>query len=196
SASVTITVNPPPVGTGIGLRADYYDNIDFTGTRVRRIDPTVSFDWGSGQPDPAIGPDQFSARWIGQVQPRLNETYTFYVVDDDVLWCIIDLLVHAWIDQSPTEYPAFIPLQAGYLYDLKMEMYENGGGAVASLSWSSPNVPKEIIPSTQLYPPLSSNIPPSVTLPSPSTRAMFVSTSTANIRADASDLDGAVFKLE
>jgi len=35
SLPVTITVNPPPVGTGIGLRADYYDNIDFTGTRVR-----------------------------------------------------------------------------------------------------------------------------------------------------------------
>ncbi len=198
SASVTITVNPPPLGTGIGLRGDYYDNIDFTGTRVRRIDPTVSFDWGGGQPDPGIGPDQFSVRWIGQVQPRFNETYTFYVVADDGvrLWVNNQLLVDRWIDQGPTEYFGFIPLQAGYLYDLKMEMYENGGGAYASLSWSSPNVTKEIIPSTQLYPPVSSNIPPSVSLTSPSTGAVFVATSTVNLIADASDLDGAVFKVE
>jgi len=198
SAPVTITVNPPPVGTGIGLRADYYDNIDFTGTRVRRIDPTVSFDWGGGQPDPAIGPDQFSVRWIGQVQPRFNETYTFYVVADDGvrLWVNNQLLVDRWIDQGPTEYSAFVPLQAGYLYDLKMEMYENGGGAVASLLWSSPNVTKEIIPSTQLYPPVSSNIPPSVILTSPATGAVFVATSTVTLSADASDLDGAVFKVE
>jgi hypothetical protein len=198
SAPVNITVEPPPIGSGIGLRADYYDNSDFTGTRVRRIDPVVSFDWGGGQPDPAIGPDTFTVRWIGQVQPRFTETYTFYVVADDGvrLWVNNQLLVDRWIDQSPTEYAGFIQLQAGVLYDLKMEMYENGGGAVARLLWSSPSVSKEVIPSTQLYPPISSNIPPSVTLTSPTTGAVFVATSTVTLSADASDLDGAVVRVD
>jgi hypothetical protein len=61
SAPVSITVNPPPLGSGIGLRADYYDNADFTGTRVRRLDPVVNFDWGGGQPDLASAPTR-SAR--------------------------------------------------------------------------------------------------------------------------------------
>jgi hypothetical protein len=77
-----------------------------------------------------------------------------------------------------------------------MEMYENGGGATAELFWSSPSVAKEIIPSTQLYPPVSSNIPPNVTLTSPATGAVFVATSTVNLAADATDLDGAVYKVE
>jgi hypothetical protein len=198
SAPVSITINPPPIGTGIGLRGDYYDNMDFTGARVRRIDPVVNFDWGSGQPDPTIGADTFSVRWLGQVQPRFNETYTFYVVADDGvrLWVNNQLVVDRWIDQSPTEYSGAVPLLAGYLYDIKMEMYENGGGAVARLLWSSVSVPKEVIPSTQLYPPASSNIPPSVTLTSPTTGAVVVATSTVTLSANASDLDGAVLRVD
>lgn len=198
SAPAIITIEPPPIGGGIGLRADYYENIDFTGTRVRKIDPVVSFDWGGGQPDPAIGADTFSVRWIGQVQPRFTETYSFYVVADDGvrLWVNNQLLVDRWIDQGPTEYAGFIQVQAGVLYDIKMEMYENGGGAVAQLLWSSPSVTKEIIPSTQLYPPASSNIPPSVALTSPATGAVFVATSTVTLSADASDLDGAIIRVD
>jgi hypothetical protein len=198
SPPLNITIDPPPIGRGIGLRADYYDNLDFTGTRVRKIDSVLSFDWGGGQPDPGIGADTFSVRWIGQVQPRFTETYAFYVVADDGvrLWVNNQLLVDRWIDQGPTEYTGFIQLHAGNLYDIKMEMYENGGGAVARLLWSSPSVTKEVIPSEQLYPPASSNIPPNVTITSPSTGAVFVATSTVTLSADASDLDGAVIRVD
>ncbi len=198
SAPATITVNPPPIGFGIGLRADYFDNIDFTGARVRRIDPVVSFDWGSGQPDPGIGADTFSVRWVGSVQPRFTETYTVYAAADDGvrLWVNNQLLIDRWIDQGTTEYSAFVPMQAGVLYDIRMEMYENGGGAAAFLSWSSPTVSKEVIPSTQLYPPVGSNVPPVVALTSPATGAVFVATSTVNLTADAVDPDGAIFKVE
>ncbi len=198
SAPVTVTINPPPVGNGIGLRADYYDNADFTGTRVRRIDPVVDFDWGNGSPDPGIGADGFSARWIGQVQGRFTETYSFHVIADDGvrLWVNNQLLVDRWIDQGPTEYTGFVQMQAGVLYDIKMEMYENGGGAVARLLWSSPSVNRETIPAAQLYPPQGSNVPPVVSLTSPATGAVFVATSTVNLTANATDLDGAIFKVE
>src|SRR6185436_414027 len=181
SAPVAIQVTPPPLGNGIGLRGDYFDNADFTGTRVRRVDPTVSFDWGSGQPDAAIGADTFSVRWTGSVQPRFGETYTFYTVSDDGvrLWVNNQLLIDNWTDHGPTENAGILALQGGLLYDIRMEMYENGGGAVAQLLWSSPSVSKEIIPATQLYPPLSSNLPPVVTITSP-TGGVFVSGATLN----------------
>ena len=35
---------------GNGLAATYYDNMDFTGATVSRIDPTVNFNWGSARP--------------------------------------------------------------------------------------------------------------------------------------------------
>jgi len=198
SAAATVTILPPPIGNGIGLRGDYFDNADFTGTRVRRIDSVVDFDWGSGQPDAAIGADTFSVRWVGQVQPRFSETFTFYVVGDDGvrLWVNSQLLVDRWIDQGPTEYSGFLPMQAGNLYDIRFEYYENGGGAAARLLWSSPTVNKEVIPSAQLYPPVSSNLPPVVSLTSPATGALFVATSTVTLSADATDPDGAIFKVE
>ena len=198
SDPVTITVAPPPIGGGIGLRGDYYDNIDFTGTRIRRIDPFIGFDWGGGSPDPAIGSDTFSVRWTGQVQPRFTETYTFYTVTDDGvrLWVNNQLVIDKWIDQGPTEWPGFISLQAGQLYDIRMEYYENGGGAAAQLYWSSPNVVKELIPSAQLYPPATSNLPPAVSLTRPATGSVFVASSPVTIVAAATDSDGAVFKVE
>ena len=57
-----------------------------------------------------------------------------------------------WTDHSPTENSGTIALTAGVKYDITMEYYENTGGAVAQLSWSSASTPKQIIPQTQLYP--------------------------------------------
>jgi hypothetical protein len=198
SSEITVTVLPPPVGTGIGLRSDYYDNIDFTGTRVRRVDAQVNFDWGGGSPDPALGAEQFSVRWNGQVQPRFSEAYTFYTVSDDGirLWVNNQLLIDRYFDQGPTEWSGVISLQAGVLYDIRIDYYENGGGAAARLLWSSPSVLKEVIPSTQLYPPTSSNLPPSVTLTSPATGSVFVATAPINLSASATDADGAIAKVE
>jgi hypothetical protein len=45
-----------------------------------------------------------------------------------------------------------ITLTAGQRYDITLEFYENGGGAMAKLLWSSPSQAKEIIPQSQLYP--------------------------------------------
>jgi hypothetical protein len=44
-----------------------------------------------------------------------------------------------------------------------MEFYENGGGALASLSWSSTSQAKQIVPQTFLYPPVSGDYSQGVT---------------------------------
>jgi hypothetical protein len=136
-----------------GLAATYYNNKDFTGSTVTRTDATVNFSWGNGSPDPAIGPDTFSARWTGQVMPQYSQTYTFYARTDDGvrLWVNGQLLVDKWIDQGSTEWSGTIALTAGQKYSILMEYYENGGGAVAQLRWSSPSQAKQIIPSSRLF---------------------------------------------
>ncbi|HUW83262.1 MAG TPA: Calx-beta domain-containing protein, partial [Phycisphaerae bacterium] len=142
------------VGNGTGLTGEYYDNIDFTALTLTRVDATVNFNWGSGSPDPSMGADTFSIRWTGQVQPLYSETYTFYTNTDDGvrLWVDGQLIVDHWVDQGPTEWSGTIALSAGVKYDIEMEYYENGGGAVAELRWSSASQAKEIIPQGQLYP--------------------------------------------
>lgn len=123
-------------GSGNGLSATYFDNLDFTDLRVTRTNQTVNFDWGGGSPDPASGVDTFSVRWSGQVEPRYTEAYTFYTTSDDGvrLWIDNQLLIDNWTDHGPTENTGTISLSAGQKYDLRMEFYEQGGEAAAKLS--------------------------------------------------------------
>ena len=148
------------IGSGNGLTATYWDNRDFTGTSVVRTDRTVNFNWGNGAPVAGIGADTFSVRWSGEVQPQFSQTYTFYARADDGirLWVNNQLLVDRWIDQGPTEWSGSIALTAGIRYPIRLEYYENGGGAVAELRWSSSSTPKSLIPGSQFYPTTSGGL--------------------------------------
>jgi glucose/arabinose dehydrogenase len=143
-----------PGGTGTGLSATYFNNQDFTGTMVSRLDPTVDFVWGTGSPAPAIGADTFSARWSGQVEAPSTGAFTFYTQSDDGvrLWINGQQIVNNWTDHSTTENSGTITLTAGQKYTVLMEFYENGGGATARLLWSAASIPKAVVPSVRLYP--------------------------------------------
>ncbi len=150
------------IGNGAGLLGRYYE---FTGgtppanpfqtLQLERIDGTVDFDWANGSPDPAVNDDLFAVRWLGQVQPLYSEEYTFYTWSDDGirLWVDGQLVVDAWTDHGAQEDSGVITLEAGERYDIEVHYYENGGDAVAGLSWESANQVKEIIPALYLYPP-------------------------------------------
>jgi hypothetical protein len=147
---------------GGGVKGQYYRGMNFENLVLTRIDPQIDFNWGDpGSPDPVVGDDQFSARWTGEVEAGFTETYTFYGrADDGVrLWIGGQQLVDAWIDQGATEYSGTIDLVEGNKYGVVMEYYENGGGAVAELRWSSPSTPKQFVPQAALSPPIKANTP-------------------------------------
>ena len=148
-------------GTG-GIRGDYYKGMNFENFVLTRTDPQINFNWGDpGGPDPAVGDDNFSVRWTGEVEAVFTETYTFYPTTDDGVRLYVDglLLVDNWIDRSATEDKATIDLVAGNTYSLVMEYYENTGGAVAELRWSSPRTPKQLIPQAAFSPPVKASSP-------------------------------------
>lgn len=142
------------VTTG-GLSAQYFDNMDFTAPRVTRIDPTVDFDWGSGSPDSSMAPETFSVRWSGFITPRYSQAYTLYTTSDDGVRVTFDgaVLINNFTDHGPTENQGTTAvLTAGQAYPIQIDYYENWGGAVARLSWSSAGQQKEVVPSSQLTP--------------------------------------------
>ena len=150
----TSTPPPPPTpGSGAGLTGEYYDTIDLSGPPFFRLDGTVDFNWGSGSPDASLGTDTFSVRWTGRVEAMTSETYTFITRSDDGvrLWIDSQLIIDNWTDHGPTDNSASVALTSGQIVDLRMEYYENGGGAVAELDWSTPSIARQAIPSTQLH---------------------------------------------
>lgn len=154
SGGVEQQVTTPAASSGgNGLMGRYYDNIDFTGTNFTRTDATINFNWGTGSPDPRIGSDTFSVRWTGQIEARFSENYTFITRTDDGvrLWINNQLIIDRWVNQSPADRTGTIALVAGQRYSIRMDYFENGGGAVAQLSWSSPSQPREIVPQRFLY---------------------------------------------
>ncbi len=148
------TVPPPANGNGTGLLATYFNNANFTAQVLQRTDAQINFNWGSGSPDAKIGANTFSVRWEGEVLPRYTEEYTFRTTSDDGvrLWVDGKLIVDKWVNQPPRTYSGKVRLQAGKKVKIRMDYYENGGGAVAKLEWQSANQNREVVPKSQLFP--------------------------------------------
>ncbi len=154
TATITIDDNDSVQAAGTGLLGEYFDGPNFTSRFLNRVDSTVNFNWGTGSPANGMGVDTFSVRWSGKIEPRYNETYTFRTTTDDGvrLWVNNQLLINQWKDQTATAYTATIALNAGQLYDIRLEYYENISTASAVLQRSSASQALEVIPRSQLYP--------------------------------------------
>jgi hypothetical protein len=145
AASPTVTATPTPLTactTGSYL-AEYFNNRTLSGSpAVTRCEAApLSYDWGSGSPVSGVGSDNFSVRWTGRFSFS-SGTYTFIARADDGVRVWVDgtAVIDAWWDQPPTEYRAAITMTAGE-HEVKMEYYENSGGAVAQLRWEPQATP-------------------------------------------------------
>lgn len=132
---------------GQGLVGDYFTNTTFPGgsPAMKRIDVPIRYNWPEGMspkttyPDRVVSTDQFAVRWEGNLWASPPGQYSFVATTDDGirLWIDDQLVINAWYDQPPTSHSVIVNLSTG-LHSIRMEMYENAGGAVASLGWTSP----------------------------------------------------------
>ena len=198
SVAVATLLNSSAIGNGTGLTGSYFSNQALTFTNpptLVRTDATVNFNWGSGSPDPSISVDHFTVRWTGAVQAPLADTYMFYTTTDDGvrLWINDQLIINSWVDQGATERSGSIKLVAQQRYNLRMEYYENGGSAVATLSWGTPSMTKTIIPQNQLYP--VTNPPPVVNVTAPTNGSTYTASASLSISASAASAFNSLGKV-
>ncbi len=120
---------------------------------LERLDPTVNFNWGTYSPDPSIRTNDFAVRWTGQVEAPTSETYTFHTQTDDGvrLWVNGQMIIDNWTNGSNTYDSVAIALTKGQRYPIRLEYYEDGGDARCELSWSTPTIARETIPSRYLW---------------------------------------------
>lgn len=130
-----VQVGNTPTPSGV-FNTEFFNNKTLNGTpMLNRTDATVNFDWGNGSPDPSVPADNFSVRWT-KAERLVVGTYEFTVTGDDGVRLFVDneLILDKWIDQPPTTYKISKALADGN-HVIKLEYYENGGGAVAKLSY-------------------------------------------------------------
>lgn len=135
-----------------GLAVDYFAGMNFEQRVLSRVDSEVDFDWGEGSPAPEVPVDEFSGRWTGQLIPPQSGAYTFYTVSDDGvrLWLNDKLIIDNWTDHPPTENEGRFDLEAGKPVGVRLEWYEDRGGAVVRLLWAAEKLPKAVVPRTAL----------------------------------------------
>jgi PA14 domain len=127
---------PPPTCPAGEYSTQYFGNTTLSGTAVlQRCETAINHDWGTGSPAAGVPTNQFSARWTGTHSFSAG-TYQFTATADDGIRVWVDgaLVIDSWREQPPTTYQATRSVTAGN-HDVKVEYYENGGGAVARVSW-------------------------------------------------------------
>ncbi|RZU00952.1 PA14 domain-containing protein [Rivibacter subsaxonicus] len=147
---------PPPSGSGTGLAASYFSNATLTGTPVMGRTEAVNFAWGTASPGSGVPVDRFSVRWEGTVNAPSGGSYQFQTLSDDGvrLWVNGVQLINNWTNHGPTtNTSAAISLTAGQRYAIRLEYYENVGGATIQMNWKPPGASAyAAVPANQLFP--------------------------------------------
>ncbi len=120
-----------------GLSGAYFNNAEFTGKPVKiQTDSEINFNWGQEGPT-GLGRDNFSVSWSGKLTARESGTYYLATESDDGSRVFIndELIVDNWGDHAPTTQIGMIELLAEKPVDIKIVVYEHGGGASIKLMW-------------------------------------------------------------
>lgn len=125
-----------------GLNAEYFDNKNLSGKPVKEVlDSKVYFTWDDGSPFQDFPVDNFSVRWTGYLKVEQAGRYSIDVSSDDGIRLYFDdeLVINDWNDHALMTNSYTTSLEANKYYKIKLEYYENGGGAIVKLGWRLPN---------------------------------------------------------
>ena len=132
-------LRPPSAAEGMtGLQGEYFANQDFQGVPVlTRIDRQVDFDWGGKAPGKGLPQDHFSVRWTGSIVPPESGDFELSIKSDDGsrLYINGELFLDNWGVHAALTKSRQITLEKGKEVAVKLEFYQNSGGALVKLGW-------------------------------------------------------------
>lgn len=136
-----------------GLKAEYFDNLDFTNKRFERLDGGIDFNWGGYSPAQGVVPETYSVRWSGQIRARGNDNHTFtFTGGSNVRIKLNERELVLTPGSNPQTVTAQAFLTRGVDYNLTVEYQHNTGPATARLEWQSASQALEVVPGSWLSP--------------------------------------------
>ncbi len=213
SRTISLQVVPADVavGTGDGLRGDYFNltswsdtigaafanNRSWAGTpALTEVDSNVDFVWGSASPGAGVNADKFGVRWYGQIQPLTSDTYTFnlYCGDGARVWIDKQLVINSWSNQYATSHSATLALTSAK-HDILIEYFESTQSATAQLLWNDNGAIISnscTVPMQQLFANKSTWTPAAVTLDLPADGSSLTLPGTVSLSASVTTNDAIV----
>lgn len=133
---------------GPGLRAEYFDNLQFDGPPIAtRVDQHIKFNWVAANAVPILLPTKFTARWTGVIHPTSSSVHVFRARADAGIRVFLnnDLIIDDWKDHAARPDIVTRRLEAGKSYQLRVEYHNSGGdGALTEFGWASLDVPDAV----------------------------------------------------
>lgn len=142
-----------------GLAAFYFDNQEFGGPSVKRVDSTVDFTWGDAAPATGIAPHTFSVWWTGYIAAPVSGVYGIRTISDDGIAVRIggNLVIENWTYHGSTTDTGSAQLEGGKLYPIDIRYFDGTGSNVCRLQWQVPGGRWETVPSQNLFSPASAS---------------------------------------
>jgi beta-glucosidase len=125
-----------------GLMGEYFTNQNLKGEPAKvLVDKQINFSWDWQGPFEDFPQDNFSVRWNGYIKVDQSGRYTLDVASDDGVRFYFDdkLVIDDWNDHALLTNSYTVNLEANRFYKIKLEYYENGGGAIVKFGWRKPN---------------------------------------------------------
>lgn len=134
------------IGRKYGLRIYYYGNTRWEGEPVyEEILESIEFNWPDKEKKPVSSP--FSAILKGSIDIDTAGKYTFKITSDDGSWLYIDdiLVIDNGGSHPIKSKTGTLALEKG-THKITIKYFDEGGGAVLSLSWLPPGGVESGIP--------------------------------------------------
>lgn len=108
-----------------GLKAEYYDGINFYRQVGTKIETEIDYYWENYPPFEGMDPNECSIRWTGRLMSPKTEDITFVALFDDGLrvWLGGDLIIDNWGFNDVGQARRTIKMKKGEYYDIKIEYF-------------------------------------------------------------------------
>ncbi len=152
------TYNIDHPGSGNGLFVSYWNGKaggrgwwtdSISGSFVQGLDA-----YWAGSPAEGVNADFWNARFTGLLEAMFTGTHLLYFTLNDYakLWVNGELVLDAWGGEYTNLcHKVSVDLVAGQKVDIRVDFANTTGDAFAKLEWESGELPREVIPASQLY---------------------------------------------
>ncbi|BEL07353.1 glycoside hydrolase family 2 [Actinoplanes sichuanensis] len=145
-----------------GLKGEYFRMSapgarDFAELGGIVLDPNIDLPGLAGAFESLTGrTEHTTARWTGKITAPATGDYTFSMIGDNGFRLLIDErpVIDHWVgDWDREQVSAPVSLVAGEAHAVRIEMFQDVGGANLFLRWSGAGLDKQIVPESAFTPP-------------------------------------------